>query len=672
MTRLPVWMKLAALCVACMVLMAGVLAFYADSQMRSRIKSDVLAMQERNLIVAAQSLAVRVDGVVLGVNADDTISRVTFAAWPEFATEATPDHTFIDGVGMLTGETATIFAYDPAERDFIRRTTNIVKPDGQRAVGTYLGEGSAAYDPIMSGEAYLGTANILGISYETLYMPIFSDDPTVARSENGVAGILYVGVKDAALKAAIAALERGLTIAAVLIVLVAAALAGFACWAMLRPLRTAVSQMRQLADGETIDVAVTRKDELGEMQSALAELAATAEVAFRQAQMMEQSDAAVMTADPTNDMRVGYANPAGERLFADLSQRSSTGAATLQGAMIDAFFENPSEMRRLLADPAHLPHDARIEFGGEILDLKASALHNRDGSYAGPMLHWTLATSQERLASQFETDIGALLDQVGTALATLTDRTGLLEEASNSSRMDSDETAKVAIEASESVQAVAAAVEELDQSFAEIARRIAENAEMARRASEATTEASSSGAALEEAGKRITEVISLIADVAAQTNLLALNATIEASRAGEAGRGFAVVASEVKELAQRAANATAEVTTEVERVNAAGGALLKAVENVRGAIGSVDEISSTVAAAVEQQQATTSEISRAVHGVASSARRVQDLAAKQKDSSNHTGQAAGEVGGITKGLRDTGRDLGERAASFLRALRQAA
>ncbi len=59
--------------------------------------------------------------------------------------------------------------------------------------------------------------------------------------------------------------------------------------------------------------------------------------------------------------------------------------------------------------------------------------------------------------------------------------------------------------------------------------------------------------------KSIGEIINVIGDIADQTNLLALNAAIEAARAGEAGRGFTVVADEVRKLAEKTMSATKEV-----------------------------------------------------------------------------------------------------------------
>jgi methyl-accepting chemotaxis protein len=89
----------------------------------------------------------------------------------------------VDRVKAVAGGTATVFLGDQ------RVTTNVMKPDGSRAVGTKLAAGPA-YDAVfMRHETYSGEANILGETYLTIYEPITGND--------GVIGIAYVGVKKA-------------------------------------------------------------------------------------------------------------------------------------------------------------------------------------------------------------------------------------------------------------------------------------------------------------------------------------------------------------------------------------------------------------------------------------------------------------------------------------------
>ncbi|MFP6691359.1 MAG: HAMP domain-containing methyl-accepting chemotaxis protein, partial [Alphaproteobacteria bacterium] len=113
--------------------------------------------------------------------------------------------------------------------------------------------------------------------------------------------------------------------------------------------------------------------------------------------------------------------------------------------------------------------------------------------------------------------------------------------------------------ASENVQSVAAAADQLAHSIGEIANGVSHSGEISKRAVREAEETSATVKQLSEAATKIGDIVSVITDIATQTNLLALNATIEAARAGTAGKGFAVVASEVKGLANQTTSATEEV-----------------------------------------------------------------------------------------------------------------
>ncbi|HPJ14454.1 MAG TPA: methyl-accepting chemotaxis protein [Spirochaetota bacterium] len=94
----------------------------------------------------------------------------------------------VDKIGNDLEVAATLFALDGD--DFRRLLTNIKKTDGSRAVGTKLGKDSAAYEPVMHGQKFVGEAMILGEPYYTAYDPLKDDSGKVT-------GIYFVGIPKA-------------------------------------------------------------------------------------------------------------------------------------------------------------------------------------------------------------------------------------------------------------------------------------------------------------------------------------------------------------------------------------------------------------------------------------------------------------------------------------------
>jgi methyl-accepting chemotaxis protein len=129
---------------------------------------------------------------------------------------------------------------------------------------------------------------------------------------------------------------------------------------------------------------------------------------------LESAVAAVTTAVMMVDRNlvITYANESTNRL---LKRRESEirkvfprfEAAALIGTCIDDFHKNPSHQRRMLNDPANLPHSADIHVGNLTFSIKVSAIRDAKGDYVGNTLEWDDVTEQRDAQRQIEGLIGA-------------------------------------------------------------------------------------------------------------------------------------------------------------------------------------------------------------------------------------------------------------------------
>ncbi|HWA47082.1 MAG TPA: methyl-accepting chemotaxis protein [Dongiaceae bacterium] len=320
---------------------------------------------------------------------------------------------------------------------------------------------------------------------------------------------------------------------------------------------------------------------------------------MRLRQVIDEMPIAIMTCDL--DLKINYINKTSTETLRGLQNLLPVPVDKLMGQTIDIFHKNPAHQRKLLADPKNLPHKAKIKLGQETLDLRVSAIRDKDGKYQGPMLSWSVATANVKLADDFETSIKAVSQTVSAAAEEMQATARSL--ASSSERMASQS------------QAVAAATEQLSSSVSEISRQVTQASTVTHDAVASAHSADSLVSSLNASAEKIGDVVKLISDIASQTNLLALNATIEAARAGEAGKGFAVVASEVKSLATQTGKATEDIASQVQAIQSATGSVVAAIQQVTGKISSISEVTTAIGAAVEQQTAATQEVARNIQEV---------------------------------------------------------
>jgi methyl-accepting chemotaxis protein len=158
------------------------------------------------------------------------------------------DTVLVDKVKSFFGGTATVFMKD------VRVSTNVVNPDGSRAVGTQL-KGPVHDAIFQKKESYRGTADILGKPCFVAYDPIKD-----ARGE--IIGVLYVGVPKSDYFAAF----NGIVVSVIIIAIILIAGVGIMSYVYMRrltqPLNECVEAAKKLSEGDlTVDIRSKGADE---------------------------------------------------------------------------------------------------------------------------------------------------------------------------------------------------------------------------------------------------------------------------------------------------------------------------------------------------------------------------------------------------------------------------
>jgi len=281
--------------------------------------------------------------------------------------------------------------------------------------------------------------------------------------------------------------------------------------------------------------------------------------------------------------------------------------------------------------------------------------------------HRTMAL--ERLAAEFDRQVGAAVSGVATAAGGLETTAGAMSAVADQAARQTKSVAAASAQTSGSVQTVAVAADQLAAAISEIGQQISESARISGRATAASGRADALVVGLSDSTQKINEIVALIHSIASQTNLLALNATIEAARAGEAGKGFAVVAGEVKSLAAQTARATESITAQIAAVQGAARTAAEAIREIGQIITEINEVGSIISAAVEEQGTVTNAIARNAQEAAAGTTEVSRTIGGLTQGAGETGQAAHLVLGAAAGLSTQARDLRQSVDEFLTTLR---
>jgi methyl-accepting chemotaxis protein len=591
-----------------------IMARVLEAEVRARANSEVVEQTDRLLEslgtidqLSSENVrsAMRVliaQGQQLGAVSVQGTASVAGAAVPELRLgnqSQVGNFDLVDRIKGLTGETATLFVKQGDS--FIRVSTNVLKSDGSRAIGTVLDPQGHAFAAIRAGRPFYGVVKILGTPYMAAYEPM--------KDVSGqVVGIWYVGC----------------------------------------PLATVAGLGEHIRQTRILD------------SGYIALLQADGKVMFKSDQVKEEDIHHRLEANSGAGWTViskpfdkwGYTLLAAYP-EADISGRIHRiyllvlGCTVVMSLLVVVALY--AVLVRLVLTPIR-GLVARMERA----DLNTSLVENRDDEIGA------LAKAFDRLIGTFREALLAVA-RTSEQLARASENIALAAtQSAEGSHAQSDQVTQVAT----AMQEMSSTVVEVSSNSSIAAANAHKAAETARQGGKVVNEAlvnmrsiadtvTATAGKIEELGRnsgQIGKIIAVIEEIADQTNLLALNAAIEAARAGEQGRGFAVVADEVRKLAERTTHATKEIAQVIEKVQKDTGTAVEqmqagtkqveagvattakaghSLEEIITAAQQVGDMISQIATAATQQTSTAEQINANVEQIAKIA---QESAAGEQQS----------------------------------------
>ncbi|MBO1753145.1 methyl-accepting chemotaxis protein [Actinotalea sp. BY-33] len=558
----------------------------------------------------------------------------------------------VDEIADLLGHAVTVFQRMNDDGDMLRVATTVVTQDGDRAIGTYIaatgadGTPNAVVGSLLRGEAFFGTAQVVGQTYVTGYAPITQGEEVV--------GALFVGIPQAEVDAPLRETLSQVTVGEQGFLTVQDAAGG---WVVPPPGAGAEESALDAVDAQgepyaqgLLDAAVELEE--GQTVRTDVDLASTGPASVELARFPAWGW--TMAAWGV-DAELG-AVAAGLEEGSSALQRNLLVAGVLVAAVIAGLVLWSSG--RIVARLGRLTATLR-----RVADRDLSVEVTPEGhDEIGAMGHALREAVEAMRAALLRMQSGA--EQLRSTASSLDGSSGTLEGIAGETDARASEASVAAVTVSEEVQAVTAAMTEMRTSIDSVSADVQQATTQAGQAVSLTQDAGASAGRLSTSSAEIASVLRSVTAIAEQTNLLALNATIEAARAGEAGKGFAVVAGEVKELASQTAAAIEAITPVLTAVTTDAEDVRSAIERITSVIEEVSERQGSIAAVVEEQSATTTEMERNLVRAAGGTTEIADHVTLVARAAQGTSGQVGEVRDAVTDLSSVAAELGEGSREF--------